>query len=1601
MAAALTVIGLGDAAGTCPTPATCASLRQAINTANSVPFPGLDTISFTVNGTINVGSVYPTITESLTIVGPALPLTVDSTGSRLFIIDSPGNNQTVTISALNITGVASTLVDGGAITLNTGDTLNLSNSAIFNNVISTIIIDSGSGAGLFNNGGTANIVNSTFSGNSADNDGGGIRNSAGTTNLNNVTITNNTAADDGGGISQGGGTVTLNNTILANNINGDGSTPNCNGTITSNNYNLLEDSTGCTIAGAQTGDVTGVDPDLGPLQNNGGNTLTRALLTGSAAIGAGNPATPAGAPTCETTDQRGVTRPQGTVCDIGAFEFSVTSFDVDLEVTKQLTTPVSGLVDVGDTVTYTMTVTNNGTDDALNVRLTDQMTGPVDFTITGVIITSTPPALVNPSCTPNSLTQTFPFNIVCDLGTIEPGQTATVEVTGTINDAGYYSDAAVAIPLSSVDQDLSNNTATVALSTVSGGGTGTITVPGVDPFVYAATQVGSTTTQVFTLTESSGLDLYIYSVTLSNETDFTIVDDQCSGQIINDSVLGDEECDVTVAFSPQSATAGLASTLIFATSASSPAGGLITNGLEGDGTGNPVAVVDPTTLDFGSIDVGSDSGPLVTHLSNTGTTDLTVTADPAITGSSDFTIVNAANACVNGTVLVPGEDCIVQVVYSPSASGAAPATTLDFATDGGNPSVTLLGSGTVNPVAEVDPTTLDFGSIDVGSDSGPLVTHLSNTGTTDLTVTADPAITGSPDFTIVNAANACVNGTVLVPGQDCVVQVVYSPSASGAAPATTLDFSTDGGTPSVTLLGTGTVNPNAVVDPTTLDFGSIDVGSDSGPLVTHLSNTGTTDLTVTADPAITGSSDFTIVNAANACVNGTVLVPGQDCVVQVVYSPSASGAAPATTLDFASDGGTPSVTLTGNGAVGPISSAAPNPLAFGSVPVGTTSEDKVVQLTNTGTTTLTFSADPVITGGGEYSILSQTCTVAAVGSLEPGEDCLVQVVFSPTSTAVQPATTLDFTDDGGSASVTLTGVGFDNQADLSVVKTVDVAQQDIGEDVVFTLLIENNGPAATTDTEVRDTISTPSGVFTVTGYTFQQGSGVCTPAVSFGTPAIILCDLDSIPSGGVVEIDIEGTVDGLGEIHNHVSVFDTDDSGTPATIDPNHNNNDDAASVNGTSQADLSIDKDVIGPSSVNIGDTVTLEVTITNNGPNDATGVSFRDIQLGGLSFDDVSLIPGGCSINGNVLDCDSIGTIVDGGSVTFTFTMIADVPGFWSDIATVSSDVEDHQIANNTTGSQIAVEVSPDSADLELTKTASVNSIQAGGTVTYTLSITNNGPDDADSVVVTDYTTASGGAIGAITPPVGCNAVINGVFTCNIPTIVSGDTETLTYSVGTVAPGTINDIASVSALTNDPAPDNNTAAEVVEVTGFSADLSLVKEVAPNPVTTGGTVTYTLTVTNNGPDDATEVTLLDQISGSPQGVTATATDGVTCNVTATSSSTTAVSCDLGDMSADANDPTNVIVVTITITANGNLVTFSNLASVLGDTDDPNLQNNFFTGDVVAAVDGLINFVASSGCSCDVSGRSYPIGRTMTVWGVLLAVAIAGTFRIYTGRRRG
>lgn len=256
------------------------------------------------------------------------------------------------------------------------------------------------------------VTDATFSQNRADYNGGGgaFLNEGGTADITASTLAHNTShrqgGANGGNIENAFGTVSLAGTIVSNGQ----PTPDRTGTVTDAGYHLDDDGS-CRFA-ADNHSQPDVKPYLGPMQDNGGSTETRAPALGSPVLNQiPSGATGTGATLCPGTDQRGVARPQGGACDIGAVELSPTSQTITSAdgPTATLHTPFSFTVTTAGTPTPTVTeagklpkrlrFVDNGNGTAI-LSGTPRATGPFHLTISATFGTGAVAFVVTQDFTP-------------------------------------------------------------------------------------------------------------------------------------------------------------------------------------------------------------------------------------------------------------------------------------------------------------------------------------------------------------------------------------------------------------------------------------------------------------------------------------------------------------------------------------------------------------------------------------------------------------------------------------------------------------------------------------------------------------------------------------------------------------------------------------------------------------------------------------------------------------------------------------------------------------------------------------------------------------------------------------------------------------------------------------------------------------------------------------------------------------------------------------------------------------------------------------------------------------------------------------------------
>jgi large repetitive protein len=535
------------------------------------------------------------------------------------------------------------------------------------------------------------------------------------------------------------------------------------------------------------------------------------------------------------------------------------------------------------------------------------------------------------------------------------------------------------------------------------------------------------------------------------------------------------------------------------------------------------------------------------------------------------------------------------------------------------------------------------------------------------------------------------------------------------------------------------------------------------------------------------------------------------------------------------------------------------------------------------------------------------------GTLAAGANQQVKVHVKLASNAPasvsDTATVVSTTHDPSSANNTATAVvAVGRTADLSLTDSASPASVVQGQDVSFTLTAADGGPSDAPNTVITDVL--PDGL------SFVSASAGCTN--SSGT---VTCVAGSLADGADAAYTVVVEARQVGSLVDAASV-------TSGAVDPNTSNNSADGALTVGPAVDLAIGD--AGPATVAAGGSASYAWTVSNDGPSDGTGVSVSDVLAAGETFESVTT-PAGWSCtspavgaNGTVT-CSHAGVYPDGASDVFDLSVnvgfgLADQTVL--DAPSVSGDETDPDLSNNTPS--VSTAVGP-AADLSLTDSPSPTSVVRDAQVTYTLVASNAGPDNATGVVVTDvlpsglsFVSASSGCVNSL-----------GVVTCSLGSIADGFSQTATVVVRAEADGHQVDSASVSADQPDPDMSNNSAGGALTV-GPAVDLNMA-DTGSATVAAGGSASYTWTVTNDGPDDGTGVSVSDLLPAGLSFVSAVPDQGNCSDVGQ------AISCSLGSL-ADGSSATVTVVASASFASAGQ--TLVDAVSVSGHENDPNEANN-------------------------------------------------------------
>ncbi len=576
---------------------------------------------------------------------------------------------------------------------------------------------------------------------------------------------------------------------------------------------------------------------------------------------------------------------------------------------------------------------------------------------------------------------------------------------------------------------------------------------------------------------------------------------------------------------------------------------------------------------------------------------------------------------------------------------------------------------------------------------------------------------------------------------------------------------------------------------------------------------------------------------------------------------------------------------------------------------------------------------------------------------------LVTVTVAATGTITNTATVTsldqddqDATNDTATQTLTVAAA-----IDLSLTQTVSDATPDIGDEIVLRIAVTNSGPDPATGVVVRDAL--PAGL------TFVSADS---PAYSGDTWTV-----GDLAVGETRTLAITVRVDAGTPITNVAEVAAADQAdldSTPANHDPSLPAEDDEAlAVVDARSIDLSVAATVLGTATPSLGDQVTLRVTVTNAGPDDATGVVVTDVLPAGLryvsdtgAYDDATgRWPVGALAAGASASVDIVATVTATGRiVTFAQVAAADQPDADS---TPASQPADATVPTEDDEDTAILDV-PATADLSLTKTASSASPNVGDVVTFTVTVTNDGPDAATGVRVRDPLPA--GLTFVAARSTGSYDAATGTWL--VGTVADGATVTLELDARLTTTAPVTNVAQVSVSDQrdpDSTPGNAVASEddqaAVTLAPQVADLRLSKTVDDTSPAVGSDVTFTVRVVNDGPSPATQVAVRDLL---PAGLTFVAASG---DYDPATGIWTVGDVAVGDAAA------HVLTVTTTVTAPGAV---SNVAEVVASqqADPDSVPDNGVLGEDDRAQVALNGVSADLALTQSIDRPTAAVGEQVT-----------------------
>ncbi len=443
--------------------------------------------------------------------------------------------------------------------------------------------------------------------------------------------------------------------------------------------------------------------------------------------------------------------------------------------------------------------------------------------------------------------------------------------------------------------------------------------------------------------------------------------------------------------------------------------------------------------------------------------------------------------------------------------------------------------------------------------------------------------------------------------------------------------------------------------------------------------------------------------------------------------------------------------------------------------------------------------------------------------------------------------------------------------DISVTKTVDELIPEVGQEITFTIIVQNDGPSDATNIVVTDVLAS--------GYQLINASpSIGTYNANNGSWVV-----GNLANGDSETLDVTVVVLPTGNYSNTAELSNVAEEDVDSTPNNNNESEDDQQTIEPIPipVADLLLRKSV-NVLSPYVGQEVIFTINITNLGPSDATGVEVMDLLPDGYTYVSHGVTAGSYNAFSGMWGLN--GTLVDGNTETLTIVAMVNNTGDYFNVTEVyASDLLDpNSIPNNNNvfeNDQDSAGTTPvPSADLNLDISVDNSSPDVGDQITFTIILANEGPSDALGVEVKNilpdgFTYISDDSSGSFNPP-------NGRWDVGSLAL---ETQIVLHIVAEVNPSgdytAITKVVDAVFFDADSTPDNNILSEDDQdeqliTPRYITDISISKTVNDMNPEVGDEVVFTIVVDNDGPNDASGLIIEDKLENGYTFVSATATSG-------------------------------------------------------------------------------------------------------------------------------